>query len=189
MVAHTKSITLTLIAMVVTDIGLLLIMLVGLLHLRRHGGGTFGVTHLLWKQGVYWLLLATATGVLPAVFNVLDSNDELSPIFQAPALITMAIAGSRMHRSLVDFSSRSFGVHETSVFMFPTAKRTHAILVPLNRMGPTVGATFEQHPAPQTSLHDFGINTDEVHEDSEALRERVGTSFQVDDDVESGIKK
>jgi len=52
-VANTKSITLTLIAMVVTGIVLLLIMLVGLLHLRRHGGGTFGVTHLLWKQ-VWW---------------------------------------------------------------------------------------------------------------------------------------
>jgi hypothetical protein len=29
---------------------LLLIMLVGLLHLRRHGGGTFGIAQLLWKQ-------------------------------------------------------------------------------------------------------------------------------------------
>ena len=73
--------------MVVTDIVLLLIMLVGLLRLRRHGGGTFGVTHLLWKQvwwqlspqvlssidtysfhkGICWLLLATAAGVPPAV--------------------------------------------------------------------------------------------------------------------------
>lgn len=85
--ANTKNITLTLIALVVTDIVLLLIMLVGLLRLRRDGAGTFGVTHLLWKQvwwqlspqvlstvdmysfhkGVCWLLLATAAGVPPAV--------------------------------------------------------------------------------------------------------------------------
>jgi len=110
-------------------------------------------------------------------------------MLQAPALITMAIAGARMHRSLVEFSSRPFGVYETSVFTLPKAKRTHAISVPLNRMGPTVGATFEQHRTPQTSLHDSCINTDEVHEDSEALREQVGPSLHVGDDVEGGMKK
>jgi len=57
-VANTKSNTLTLIAMVVTNIALLLIMLVGLLHLRRHRSGAFGVTHLLWKQ-VWWRLSLT----------------------------------------------------------------------------------------------------------------------------------
>jgi hypothetical protein len=36
--------------MAVTDIVLLLVMLVGLLRVRRHSGTTFGTTHLLWKQ-------------------------------------------------------------------------------------------------------------------------------------------
>jgi hypothetical protein len=36
--------------MVVTDIFLLLMMLIGLLRLRSHGGGTFGLTQLLWQQ-------------------------------------------------------------------------------------------------------------------------------------------
>jgi len=44
--------------MVVTDIALLLIMFVGLLHLRRHGSCAFGLTHLLWKQ-VWWRLSLT----------------------------------------------------------------------------------------------------------------------------------
>jgi hypothetical protein len=34
----------------ITDIILLLIMLVGLLRLRRYGDGTFGLARLLWKQ-------------------------------------------------------------------------------------------------------------------------------------------
>jgi hypothetical protein len=34
----------------VTDIILLLIMLAGLLRLRRRGGGTYELWHLLWKQ-------------------------------------------------------------------------------------------------------------------------------------------
>ena len=36
--------------MAITDIILLLTMAFGLLRLRRHGGGTFGLTRLLWKQ-------------------------------------------------------------------------------------------------------------------------------------------
>jgi hypothetical protein len=34
---------------------LLLIMLIGLLILRRQDGGSFGLSHLLWKQ-VWWRL-------------------------------------------------------------------------------------------------------------------------------------
>jgi hypothetical protein len=49
-VVNDKSSPITLIAMVVADIALLLIMLAGLLHLRCHGGGTFGIAQLLWKQ-------------------------------------------------------------------------------------------------------------------------------------------
>jgi hypothetical protein len=47
---NNESNSLTLVAMVIADIALLLIMLAGLLHLRRHGGGTFGIAQLLWKQ-------------------------------------------------------------------------------------------------------------------------------------------
>jgi hypothetical protein len=37
-------------SLLVTDMFLLLIMLVGLLRLRRDGGGTFDLGRLLWKQ-------------------------------------------------------------------------------------------------------------------------------------------
>lgn len=95
----------------------------------------------------------------------------------------MTIAGTRMHRSLVDFSSGSLGVYETSVFTLPKAEpeRTHAISVTLSRMSPTMGATFVQHPTPQTSHQGPCINTDE---NSDVLREKVDPSLQVGDDVE-----
>jgi len=51
---NTPSNSAALISMAVTDIILLLIMLIGLLRLGRHGGGTFGLARLLWKQ-VWWL--------------------------------------------------------------------------------------------------------------------------------------
>ena len=46
----TESSILNLIAMLFTDIVLLFTMLVGLLRVRTSGGGTFGLTKLLWKQ-------------------------------------------------------------------------------------------------------------------------------------------
>jgi hypothetical protein len=88
-----------------------------------------------------------------------------------------------MHRSLVDFSSGSLEVYETSIFRLPKAEpeRTHAISVTLSRMSPTVGTTFAQHPTPQTSRQYPCISTDE---NLEVLREKVDPSLQVGDDVE-----
>ena len=40
----------TLIAMLATDVILLIIMLVGLFRLRQDGRGAFGLTQLMWKQ-------------------------------------------------------------------------------------------------------------------------------------------
>lgn len=44
------TVNLSFIFVFITDIVLLSIMLAGLLRLRRHGGGTFGLARLLWKQ-------------------------------------------------------------------------------------------------------------------------------------------
>lgn len=77
-------------SMAITDIALLLILLIGLLRLRRRGGRTFGLNNLLWKQvwwqfsvtvalslqvadmlpfckGLIWAIVATAAEVPPAV--------------------------------------------------------------------------------------------------------------------------
>ena len=80
---------LNIIVIFITDIILLLMVLVGLIRLRYHGGGTLGLGRLLWKQvafrgfpsivchkptdvpsapkGVMWLLLAVAAGAPPTV--------------------------------------------------------------------------------------------------------------------------
>ena len=42
------------IVMLITDVVLLLTMFVGLLRLRRRGGGTFELGRLLWKQVRWW---------------------------------------------------------------------------------------------------------------------------------------
>ncbi|KAF8497430.1 hypothetical protein F5888DRAFT_283066 [Russula emetica] len=62
--------------LVVTDVILLFIMLAGLLRLRQ-GGTSFYLLHLLWKQGVIWLAIATATGFPPVLLLFLNVNGSL----------------------------------------------------------------------------------------------------------------
>ena len=40
--------------MFITDILLLVVMFIGLLRMRRHAAGTFGLGRLLWKQVRQW---------------------------------------------------------------------------------------------------------------------------------------
>ncbi|KAH9974544.1 hypothetical protein BGW80DRAFT_146286 [Lactifluus volemus] len=89
----------------VTDIILLLMMLAGLLHLRRQGGGLLDLGNFLWKQGIIWISLAVAAGVPPAVFLILNLNEALNLMFQIPALIILTISATRIYRSLIHFSS------------------------------------------------------------------------------------
>jgi len=96
-----------LIALPVTDISLLLIMLVGLLRLRGNGVGIVGLARVLWRQGIIWLLLALAFEVPPMVFIILDLNGPFNYMFELPAWITMAVAATRMYRSLVDVVSKT----------------------------------------------------------------------------------
>lgn len=42
--------TLNIVSTLVTDVGLLFIMLIGLVRLRSHRSSAFGLGHLLWKQ-------------------------------------------------------------------------------------------------------------------------------------------
>jgi len=66
------------IAMLITDIVLLLIMLVGLFRLHRHRDGSGTLAQALWKQGVIWLLLIIVALVPSTVFMILYSDGIFS---------------------------------------------------------------------------------------------------------------
>jgi len=90
---------------IIADMCLLLIILAGLFTLRCNGVGVFGLTRIIWKQGIIWLILASAAEVLSLVFTLLNKNDPLHHLFDTPSQIIMLIAATRMHRSLVNFAS------------------------------------------------------------------------------------
>ncbi|KAH9956520.1 hypothetical protein BC827DRAFT_752320 [Russula dissimulans] len=78
MVTNLESLKPNIIVTLVSDILLLLIMLIGLLRLRYHERGAFNMGRLLWKQGLIWLIIATASEVPEAVFICLNLNGRVS---------------------------------------------------------------------------------------------------------------
>ncbi|KAF8499719.1 hypothetical protein F5888DRAFT_1802202 [Russula emetica] len=68
----------------VADTILLLIMLAGLLSLRRRGRDSYELWNLLWKQGVIWFVVATVAEFPPAVFMILNLNGSLHFLSDLP---------------------------------------------------------------------------------------------------------
>jgi len=156
---------LSLISMLVTDISLLFIMLVGLFRLRRRGGGTFPLAQVLWRQGVLLLLIATIAGVPPVVFITLNLNAPFDAMFQMPSWITMIIAGTRMHRSLVEFASRSTQVvcesPDNSNLPVRKTSRSSTNLISLHQLEVTIDIDSEQLETPQEREDDSWVGITE----------------------------
>ncbi|KAI0298459.1 hypothetical protein B0F90DRAFT_1669045 [Multifurca ochricompacta] len=182
------------IATLVTDIVLLITMLVGLLRIRRRGGSLLGLGRLLWKQGLIWLLVATAAEVTPTVFIALNLNDPLNLMFQTPSLITMSIAATRMYRSLADFGSPDISNDSTQKSGRSTSdsKPVPPAPIPLNRMEVAVHTAYEEYPTgrrdhrhhqqhhlPLSNHYGTYINTDDHINDKTR-------NLSIDDDLESG---
>ncbi|KAF8473062.1 hypothetical protein DFH94DRAFT_695988 [Russula ochroleuca] len=124
---------------IISDMALLIILLVGLLVLRRrHGGGTFGLARFLWKQAIIWLVLGTATEIPPLVLIALHLNYQFNIMFVFPFSITIIISATRMHRCLVNFASRSpdmaQGNLQVSSLEFSETKRTDTPPTTLHRI-------------------------------------------------------
>ncbi|KAI0294349.1 hypothetical protein BC826DRAFT_340719 [Russula brevipes] len=97
------------------------------------------------------------------VFIVLNLNDPLNIMFQAPSLIIIAVAGTRMHRSLVDFATSYPDItHENlEVGGFTTLKtrRTDATPTPFNQMETVMYAVSGRHPTRQIKDGESCIST------------------------------
>jgi len=138
---------LAIIAMFVADILLLLTMLLGLHRLRDRAGGMFGLAHLLWKQGVIWLLIATGSGLTTVAFLCLDLNPLLDVMFLLPTLITISMTATRMYTSLADSSSSADLVKGSDL----QGGLTHRTIVPSAEHLLKVPVTYEQHTTVTTN--------------------------------------
>ncbi|KAF8487383.1 hypothetical protein DFH94DRAFT_24808 [Russula ochroleuca] len=175
------------IGLLVSDIGLLLIMLIGLLRLHCEAVGSFALGRTLWRQGLIWLLFATVAEVPSAVLVILSLNASLDLITQTPTMIIVTIAATRLYRSLTNIYYSSDISHEIlqgrgCAACAVSGLRVRPGPIPLNRMDVSVRAEYDQHPTPQTTCPGSYASTDpqghyKVHE----------VSFN--GDVESGLEK
>lgn len=98
----------------------------------------------------------------------------VTQMFQFSAIVIMAIAATRMHRSLVDFASRSF---DACAILHTKTQQTHAPPTPLGPMDIAVSAVIEQHPTLQINCNNSSINTNEqTHQEQNGSR--------LDEDIE-----
>jgi len=144
---NVESNKLTIITTLAADLALLLIMLVGLFRLRRCDGGWFDLAHLLWKQGVGWLLLATISQLVPVVFMYLNLNDAFDTMFLIPALVIMSIAATRIYCSPVDSELLTGFAKSAKNVRRRSRPLSHANLCinARTRMEVAVHTTHEQH--------------------------------------------
>ncbi|KAN0118261.1 hypothetical protein V8E52_005522 [Russula decolorans] len=83
-----------------TDIGQLIIMLIGLLRTPRARNGLLG--H-LYVQGLVWLAAVTIAETPTAVLMLLNLNAPWNSVFQMFSLYSMIICATRMYRDLVSY--------------------------------------------------------------------------------------
>ncbi|KAH9953462.1 hypothetical protein BC827DRAFT_1159247 [Russula dissimulans] len=165
------------ISMFASDVVLLLVMFIGLFRLRHCGGGTFGLVRLLWKQGILYLLVATAAELPPLVFICLDLNGQrmltllqmseaLDLMFLMPSLIAMSISATRMYRSLMEGFCDDTGKGLNSFLgkrvscTEPNAEWTTTTLDLPNRVEVSMDSSYDpwQSPATQTDPYVSFIN-------------------------------
>jgi hypothetical protein len=143
----------TLIALFGTDFLLLLIMLAGLLRLRRRGGGTLKLGRILWRQGIIWLSISTIAELLQMLFLVLNINVVLDSLFLLPAVVTLAISSTRLYRSLANFSSPPDSAQDWECPRSGRSISNNKPLsnVPSNRLEVTVHKAYEEHPTSEAN--------------------------------------
>jgi len=158
-ISNIHSTKLNMISTLITDVVLLLVMLIGLLRLGFHESGVYGLGHLMWRQGLVWLFLATIAEVPPVVFISLDLNDPFNYVFQIPAMITMSIAATRIYRSLADFSMNFTDFASVrhnlppSGFTTSKTKRDLTLPVPSEPVEVAMHNIYEQSQTPKTNQH------------------------------------
>ncbi|KAF8494698.1 hypothetical protein F5888DRAFT_1805422 [Russula emetica] len=171
--------SLSFIPAIISDVVMLLFVLAGLLVMRRRDGATFGLTRLLWKQGVIWLIVGSVAEVPALVLTFLHLNDPSNAMFEAPGVIIMTIAATRMHRSLVYFASSDV-IHESSqmsIFSYAKTKQTDPPSTVPDRVEVTVHEAFGQHSTGSTSGGDSSEFT--IFSTSEQMPHIIGDSSRL----------
>ncbi|KAF8497395.1 hypothetical protein F5888DRAFT_279971 [Russula emetica] len=155
--------------LLVTDVILLFIMLAGLLRLRRGAGGSSYLLHLLWKQGVIWLAIATAAELPQMLLLFLNVNDTLNLLFLVPSMVAIIIAATRTYRSLIH-SASPLDIHlggpdapnlQKTKGLVSHTKDSLVVHIPSNQLEVAVHRAYhEEYPMSQTNHYGSYLSSD-----------------------------
>ncbi|KAH9954839.1 hypothetical protein BC827DRAFT_1272171 [Russula dissimulans] len=180
---NVQTIKINSISLLTTDVVLLLISLIGLFHAPLPGRGDLYSLTCFIRKGIIWLLLAIVAEVPPALFLNWHLSESLSIMFQFPGLIVLAIAATRVYRSLTGFVSGDTLITVDSHrdrLPIQNAMQTPAAQIPLGQMGVTVHTTRVQYPRSQ-----MGKNNSFTSTDGEG--QHKATELVLEEDLEKGV--
>jgi len=149
----------------------------------------FGLGKFLWRQGLKWLFLVTIAGITMAVFIALNLNNPFNLIFQAPTLIVMSIAATRMHRSLTDFADSGSQAFVTCRILKGRTTKTDpkqilAWPIPQNQVEVTLNKPPEDCPPANMGQYGQEYGPDPMNSQSQDKP----LVLSVGNDIENGIK-
>ncbi|VDB95224.1 unnamed protein product [Peniophora sp. CBMAI 1063] len=98
----TKSFVFNSIGILASDTVLLVLMLAGILRVRRNAVKN-GISRVLYRQGVVWLIVAILVEVPAVAFALLELNDPLTVMFQPVELVSLVICAGHMYRGLLEY--------------------------------------------------------------------------------------
>ncbi|KAN0121250.1 hypothetical protein V8E52_003838 [Russula decolorans] len=126
-----------------TDVVLLLIMIIGLLRMHLEVVCLFDLGRVLWKQGLIWLIVATLAVVPPT----------------APNMIVMAIAATKMYRSVDNLvSPRETPRGPKRTVLSDMRVRTEYGQYPTSQSGS--GSCISTDPQERYRAHEVSFNVD-----------------------------
>ncbi|VDB95222.1 unnamed protein product [Peniophora sp. CBMAI 1063] len=99
---HTDTFLPNAIGILVSDTMLLALMLAGILRVRRDAMKR-GISDILYRQAIVWLIVAILAEVPVVIFAILDLNDPLIVMFQPIELVSLVICAGHMYRALLDY--------------------------------------------------------------------------------------
>jgi len=108
-VDHLVDIRVTIISSFITDLVLLYLMLSGILRWKE-GRQKGGIWRVLYKQGLFWVLVVTLADLPPVIFILLNLNAVMDRMFLVPGMVAMSIGALRLYRGLVDSPALSLTI-------------------------------------------------------------------------------
>ncbi|KAI0043854.1 hypothetical protein FA95DRAFT_336419 [Auriscalpium vulgare] len=97
------------VGILISDFGLLILMIAGILRQHPYGAikllGPHSLWGILWHQSLMWLALASVAEIPAVVLLFLNSNDAINVMLPLTVVAVLSVGATRMYRGLANYPS------------------------------------------------------------------------------------